>query len=157
MEQKQFDEFDIKKVKVLRSKEGTVLELVVAVLLIVAWALAFHFDWTTPSDFLGVHIHTLSLSLVAILLIVVAYHPQYIHFQIGRQKGYNNIHQVELAVRASRIIGVEMALLVLVLNVMTAMMIEHAELVAVIFVVVLILTALFFTFLIYRAKSVETE
>ena len=149
MEQKKFD---IKDVKVLRTKEGTAFEIIVAILLIVAWAVAFRFSWTTPYDFLGIHIHTIMLSLVAILLIVMAYHPQYINFQIGKEKGYSNIRQVEIAVRATRIMGVEMALLVLVLNSLIVMMVEHTEIVAVIFVVVFILTALFFSVLIYRSK-----
>ena len=155
MEQKKKnDGFDIKKVKVLRSQEGTILEIAVAVLLIIAWVVAFCFDWTTPFEFLGIHIHTMMLTFVAILMMVIAYHPQYVHFHVGRRKEYSNIRQVELAVRGTRILGVEMALFVLMLNVLIAMSIVHLEVVAVIFVVLLILTALFFTFLIYKARSV---
>ncbi len=155
MEQKKKnDGFDMKKVKVLRSQEGTVLEIAVAVLLVVAWAVAFCFDWTTPFEFLGIHIHTIMMTFAAILMMVVAYHPQYVHFNVGRRREYSNIRQVELAVRGTRILGVEMALLVLMLNVLIAMSVVHQEVVAVIFVVLFILTALYFTFLIYKARSV---
>ena len=149
MEQKKFD---VKDVKVYRTKEGTMFEIAVALVLIIAWVISFCFEWTKPLEFFGIHLHTLALSLTAIFLTVCAYHPRFIHLNNKRSGGFTNIRQVEIAIRMVRVIAVELALLVLVLNILSVRGIDMSELVGVPFVIVIIATSLCFSFLAHKAK-----
>ena len=82
---------------------------------------------------------------------VVAYHPRYIHYNIPGINGFSNIRQVALAVRSVRVIGLAVAMMILMQNVLIILG-KNTEVVSIVFVVVMVFTALLFSFLIYRAK-----
>ena len=152
------NDFDIKKVKVYRTKEGTFFEIVVAVLLIIAWAVAFHFEWTTPVEFIGVHIHTIILTIVPIIMMVIAYYPNHMYSNSKykysfpkNSKGFSNIRQVEITIRLLRILGVEFALFVLLLNLMSVKMID-SQIVIGSFSILPLITVIIFSILKYRAR-----
>ena len=148
MEQKKFD---VKDVKVYRTKEGTMFEIAVAIVLIIAWVISLCFEWTKPLEFLGIHLHTLALSLTAILLMVCAYHPRFIHFNYKGSDGFTNIRQVEIAIRMVRVFAVELALFVLTLNILSVRGIDMSDVIAIPFVIVVIATMLCFMFFVRKA------
>ena len=146
------EKFDVKDVKVYRTKEGTFFEIAVALLLLIAWTISLCFEWTTPLDFIGIHLHTLSFSLMAVFLMVCAYHPRFIHLNSFGSRGYSNIRQVEIAIRMARVFGVEFALFVLVLNILSVMGIGMSDVVAIPFVIVILGTTFCFLLLVHKAK-----
>ncbi len=145
------EKFDLKKVKIYRTREGNAFEIAVAILLITAWTLALFFDKIAAFDFLGIYLPSVIFTPLAIVLMVVAYHPRYIHYNIPGINGFSNIRQVALAVRSVRVIGLAVAMMILMQNVLIILG-KNTEVVSIVFVVVMIFTALLFSFLIYRAK-----
>ena len=109
--------FDIKKVKVHRTTEATVLEIVFVLMAIIVWGLIIwlvhrapdivptHFDASgKPNAYgspAGVTIPCALLTIGAIVCMVCAYFPRHINmpFEI------RNIRQVELAIRFLRVTG----------------------------------------------------
>lgn len=105
------EQFDIKKVKVHRTLEGTIFEVSAAVITLVAWilAVAMH-HLPTTSDWLGMAGFTLAI----ITMLARAYLPSNNHvFLIKLQ----NIRQVALSVRMCRIMAIGLAVMALGLGV----------------------------------------
>ena len=115
--------FDLKSVKVYRTKEGTIFELAFAVVAIVVWALVIwlvqrapdvvptHFDalgnpnaWGSPA---GILIPCVILTIAAVVIMVLAYFPRYINMPFK----IRNIRQVELSLRQLRILGITFMLM----------------------------------------------
>ena len=142
MEQK--NNFDIKKVKVHRTVEGTVFEAVILALLIAAWIVGILSRPLAGDNLISLCVFT----GVALLSAVMAYWPSHINLMGMELK---NIRQAELAIRLSRVIGVELALVALVLAI-----IGHesplTSPVAIGLAVVLLITAFLFMFLIQKAE-----
>ena len=136
MEQK----FNLKDVKVLRTKEGTIFEVVTIGVLIasIAMGTAWH------------HFMIRDLFIMPLLILVplfVAYKPSHINMMGMRLK---NIKQVSLAVRMSRIIALVLALLCLSIAVVGH---DHSMTKTLSFgiVIVLGLVGLLFVYLIKKA------
>ena len=116
MEQKK--EFDLKSVKVHRTMEGTILEVIFAIVAVVIWGLIIwlvhqapdivptHFDASgKPNAYgspAGVTIPCIILTIAAITLMVLAYFPRHLNMPFK----ITNIRQVELAIRQVRISGI---------------------------------------------------
>ena len=103
------EKFDIKKIKVGRTIEGTILEAITVMLLIGTWviALARHqFDGGMQNEWLQVAI---IISIAAIALLVVAYFPRY----MKNAHQLRNIRQVLISIRLFRVMAVEFALMIL--------------------------------------------
>ena len=107
-------EFDLKKVKVYRTLEGTIFEVSAAVITLVAWilAVAMH-HLPTTGDWLGMAGFTLAI----ITMLARAYLPSNNHvFLIELQ----NLRQVALSVRMCRIMAIGLAVMALGLGVIGA-------------------------------------
>ena len=154
-------EFDLKKVKVHRTAEGTIFEIVTAVLLIVLWVLtvvlwqksaptiANHFDLTGTPDGFGSRNHMFVTAVVGtvstMLLLVSAYFPRHINLPVG----IGNIRQATTAVRMVRVLAVTVALLFIGIPLsMTFGKIVPVALSG----IAIILVIVFYTYKIYKQK-----
>jgi uncharacterized membrane protein len=116
MEQKK--EFDLKSVKVHRTKEATILEITFAIVAIIVWGIIIwlihrapdvvptHFDTSGNANAYGspagVAIPCIILTIAAIVIMVTAYFPRHINMPFK----ITNIRQVELTLRQLRIVGI---------------------------------------------------
>lgn len=115
--------FDIKEIKVHRTMESTIFEMVFVLVAIVVWGLIIwlihrapdivptHFDasgkpnaYGSPS---GVAIPCIILTIGAIACMVCAYFPRHINMPFK----IKNIRQVEIAIRFLRVTGITILLL----------------------------------------------
>lgn len=97
------EQFDIKKVKVYRTLEGTIFEAAALIILLSAWiaSIVTH-KLVTTDDWAGMG----GFSIAVIVCILCAYSPSHINiFSIPLR----NIRQVELSIRMVRIIAVGLA------------------------------------------------
>ena len=99
------EQFDIKKVKVYRTLEGTIFEAAALIILLSAWIVSIigqRLD--TTDDWIGMGV----FSIVIIVCLLCAYSPSHINlFNIPLR----NIRQVELSIRMVRILSVGLALM----------------------------------------------
>ena len=137
-------EFNIKEVKVHRTLEGTIFEVVTAIIIVVMYAVAIAKNYFDFDNFQGKHMATIILSVISIILLLVAYSPNNIHY--GEKP--KNIRQVELSIRATRIIAVEMALFCLLMVAIS----PDNPIIHTAFGVTLVVTALISTFFIHKSK-----
>ena len=147
LEQNNQEEFNIKNVRVGRTREGTIMAAVTVMLLVVAWiiALARHqFSGPVLEEWQKVII---PFTLVALVLIVASYFPQY----MNQRKKFTNIRQVILSVRVCRVLAIEFALMTLVDEIMRGKLMTDSDY-TVIPISVFMITALIFMFLMQRAK-----
>lgn len=114
-----------KKIKVNRTKEGTVFEIAFVMLTVIVWALiiwmlskapdviATHFDaHGHPNGYgspWGLLVPCLITTGVGVLLLVVAYHPHLINMPVE----VKNLRQHELAIRSTRVAALVVLLLTL--------------------------------------------
>ena len=142
---KQQEEFDPTNVKVHRSREGTLFEVVSILMMAVTWVIALtrHQTIEQPFNDLGM---LGAWTIVGIVLLVVAYAPRFI--STGQE--LSNIKQVSHAIRMCRVIALEMALLALTMTVITIKPV--LELLWKLFPAVICLTVIIFSVLIYKAK-----
>lgn len=162
MEQK--NNFDIKKVKVHRTLEGTVFEIVFAILAIVVWGLIIwmiyqapdivptHFDGSGNANAYGspvdITIPCIIITMVAIGCMVVAYYPHLINSTVK----VTNIRQVELSIRSIRVAGITLLLMALAVA-YTMLGMESPTPFPILAVVVLLLVEIFiFSILTYKAR-----
>ena len=138
------NQFNIKDVKVHRTLEGTIFEAVTIALVIAAWIVGILSRPLAGDNLISLCVFT----GVALLSAVMAYWPSHINLMGMELK---NIRQVELAIRLSRSLGVELALAALVLAI-----IGHesplTSAVAIGLAIVLVITAFLFMFLIQKAE-----
>ena len=99
------EQFDIKKVKVYRTLEGTIFEVAALIILLSAWITSIIAQrLNTTDDWIGMGV----FSIVIIVCLVCAYSPSHINlFNIPLR----NIRQVELSIRMVRILSVGLALM----------------------------------------------
>lgn len=155
------NELDLKKIKVHRTTEGTIFEIVAALLLVVLWVLtvvlwqksnptiATHFDLTGTPDGFGSRNHmfvtAVAGTISTVLLLVSAYFPRFINLPVG----ISNIRQAATAVRMVRVLAVTVALLFIGIPLsMTSGKIVPVNL----FGVAIILVIAFYTYKIYKQK-----
>ena len=99
------EKFDLKKVKVCRTPEGTIFEAITLVILLSAWIVSIVTQKLATTDEwydLGV------LSIVTIVVLLCAYSPSHINLFCIQLR---NIRQVELSIRMVRILAVGLALM----------------------------------------------
>ena len=142
------EKFDIKKIKVGRTIEGTILEAITVMLLIGTWVIALtkhQFSGGMQNEWLQAAI---IISIAAIALLIVAYFPRY----MKNAHQLTNIRQVLISVRSFRVLAVEFALMILCNAISGGTMIGQ-PLWTSIAVAVIIITSLIFYLLIMRAKG----
>ena len=152
MKMKQSDQsqekFDIKKIKVGRTIEGSILEAITVMFLIGTWVIALtrhQFGGGMQNDWLKVAI---IISIAAIALLVVAYFPRY----MKNAHQLTNIRQVLISVRSLRVLAVEFALMILCNAIAGGTMLGQPFWTSTA-VAVIIITCLIFYLFIYRAKK----
>ena len=137
-------EFNIQEVKVHRTLEGTIFEIITAIILIVTYAVAIAKNYFDFDIFQGKHLATIVLSVISIVLLAVAYSPKNIN--IGGEP--KNIRQVEISIRTVRVIAVELALFCLLMVAIS----PDNPIIHTAFGITLGATALVSTIFIHRAK-----
>jgi hypothetical protein len=140
-------DFDINKIKVPRTREGFIMEAVAAMLLIGAWvvALARH---EFASAFYGEwYAILIGVTILVVALLVSAYFPKF----INHSRQFSNVRQVMLNVRMTRVLAIELALMLFVDKLMDGKLLSHT-LLPIIPASVMVITALVFLYLIRRAK-----
>ena len=137
-------EFNIQEVKVHRTLEGTIFEIITAIILIVTYAVAIAKNYFDFDNFQGKHLATIVLSVISIVLLAVAYSPKNIN--IGGEP--KNIRQVEISIRTVRVIAVELALFCLLMVAIS----PDNPIIHTIFGVTLVVTALISTIFIHKSK-----
>lgn len=137
-------EFNIQEVKVHRTLEGTIFEIITAIILIVMYAVAIAKNYFDFDNFQGKHLATIVLSVISIVLLAVAYSPKNIN--IGGEP--KNIRQVEISIRTVRVIAVELALFCLLMVAIS----PDNPIIHTAFGVTLVITALISTIFIHKSK-----
>lgn len=156
--------FDIKKIKVHRTTEATVFEIVFAIVAVIVWGLIIwlvhrapdivptHFDASGKPNVYGspagVTIPCIILTIAAIVLMVLAYFPRHINMPFK----ITNIQQVELAIRQLRIAGITFLFLPLAVAYMMLGMKTPSATPLLVVVGLIFLVFIVFTILIYKAK-----
>ena len=138
------DQFDIKKVKVYRTLEGTIFEIITAIILIVTYAVAIAKNYFDFDNFQGKHMATIVLSILSIALLVMAYYPR--NISIGGKA--ENIRQVEISIRTIRIYAVKFALFCLLMVTIS----PDNPIIHTAFGIAIVVTALISTFFLNKAK-----
>ena len=142
------EKFDIKKIKVGRTIEGTILEAITVMFLIGTWVIALtkhQFGGGMQNDWLKVAI---IISIAAVALLVVAYFPRY----MKNAHRLSSVRQVLISVRSLRVLAVEFALMILCNAISGGKMIGQPFWTS-IALAVIILTSLIFYLFIIRAKK----
>lgn len=102
------EQFDIKKVKVNRTLEGTIFEVAALIILIATWAVAAATGQAEFSEVRGSLVALIVVTIVVGVVLSTAYHPSKINFSLNTR--LENIRQVVLAVRMCRVIAIELSL-----------------------------------------------
>ena len=161
MEQKNFD---IKNVKVHRTTEGTIFEVVFIIVAIVVWGLIIwmvhqapdivptHFDGSgKPNAYgspAGITIPCIILTIVAIGLMVTAYYPRLINTPMK----ITNIRQVELSIRMTRVMGITLLLMTLAIAYIMLGMSSPSVVPVLVVLGIIFLEIIIFSILIHKAK-----
>lgn len=158
------NQFNIKDVKVHRTLEGTVFEIVFAIVAIVVWGIIIwlvhrapdivptHFDASgNPNAYgspVGITIPCIILTIAAISLMVLAYFPQHINMPVN----ITNIRQVEMTIRSTRVAAITLLVLCLAI-VYTLLGMDSPNPIPILTVVgILLLEIIVFSLLIKKAK-----
>ncbi len=158
------NQFDIKDIKVHRTLEGTVFEIVFAIVAIVVWGIIIwlvhrapdivptHFDASgNPNAYgspVGITIPCIILTIAAISLIVLAYFPRHINMPVN----ITNICQVEMTIRSTRVAAITLLVLCLAI-VYTLLGMDSPNPIPILTVVgILLLEIIVFSLLIKKAK-----
>lgn len=158
------NQFDIKEIKVHRTLEGTVFEIVFAIIAVIVWGVIIwlvhrapdivptHFDASgNPNAYgtpVGATIPCIILTIAAIVMMVLAYFPRHINMPFK----ITNIQQVELAIRQLRIAGIIFLLLPLAVAYMMLGMKTPSPTPLLVVIGLIFLVFIVFTILIYKAK-----
>ena len=137
-------EFDLKSVKVHRTLEGTIFEIITAIILIVTYAVAIAKNYFDFDNFQGKHMATIVISVFSIALLVMAYYPR--NISIGGKA--ENIRQVEISIRTIRIYAVKFALFCLLMVTIS----PDNPIIKTAFVIAIVATALISTLFHNKAK-----
>ena len=158
------EQFDIKKVKVHRTLEGTILEMAFVLIVLIVWGLIIwlvhqapdivptHFDGSGNPNAYGspvrVTIPCIIITIAAIGCMVVAYFPRHINMPVK----ITNIRQVRLTISSVRVVGITMLLLALAAAYMMLGMSSPSPFPVIAVVVLFILEIIIFSILIHKAK-----
>lgn len=144
---KENEKFDINKVKVYRTLEGTIFEIVSILVLAVTWTIALvqhQFDGDIQDEW-KIALIIITVAIIAILGVV--YYPRL----FNNKRQLRNIEQVAITIRMNRVIALELALMVLCNAVMSCKLFQQTSW-ALCIVGIILITVLVFSFLIYKAK-----
>ena len=148
MTNKQQEDFDINNVKVYRTIEGTIFEVVAAILVIATWiiALARHqFDSTFGEPWLtGI----IALTLGVVALLVGCYFPRL----SKNSYRFKNFTQVLISVRTCRILAIELALAMLCNAISNCSLMAAESIGPEILIAVILISAIASSILFRRAK-----
>ena len=158
------NKFDIKKVKVHRTLEGTILEMAFVLIALIVWGLIIwlvhqapdivptHFDASGKPNAYGspggVTIPCIIITIVAIGCMVVAYFPRYINMPVK----IRNIRQVGLTITSVRVAGITLLVMALAIAYTMLGMTSPSPVPILAVVGLLLLEIVIFTILIHRAK-----
>jgi len=150
LENKNIEEFDIDQVKVDRTREGTIMEVLAFLLLAATWVIGLMKHQSASATGEGLLAKCIVFSIIVVLLLVASYFPKF--FSNSHQ--LSNMRQVLLTVRMIRVLAIEFALTVLFMVISGGLMSPQYDCSWVynIIIIVMLLTALLFTLLIYKAK-----
>jgi hypothetical protein len=150
LENKNIEEFDIDQVKVDRTLEGTIMEALAVLLLAATWVIGLMKHQSASATGEGLLAKCIVFSIIVVLLLVASYFPKF--FSNSHQ--LSNMRQVLLSVRMIRVLAIEFALTVLFMVISGGLMSPQYDCSWVfnIIIIVMLLTALLFTLLIYKAK-----
>ena len=137
-------ELDLKSVKVYRTLEGTIFELVTAIILVVTYAVAIAKNYFDFVNFQGKHMATIVISVISIAFLVMAYSPK--NISIGGKA--ENIRQVEISIRTIRIYAVKFALFCLLMVAIS----PDNPIIHTAFGIAIVATALISSFFLNKAK-----
>lgn len=156
--------FDIKNAKVHRTMEGTIFEIVFAIVAIIVWGVIIwlvhrapdivptHFDASgNPNAYgspIGATIPCVILTIGAIVMMVLAYFPRHINMPFK----ITNIQQVKLTIRQLRIAGITFLFLPLTVAYMMLGMKTPSATPLLVVVGLILLEFIVTSILIYRAK-----
>ena len=141
------EQFDIKKVKVPRTKESTIMEVIAVLLLIAAWTVSLAKHQFSGADGQNRLVGIIALTVTCILLLVGSYFQQV--FKNARE--LHNMRQVMISVRLCRILSIEFAVMTLGPAILSQLMNNNSVWMW-ICVIVSTITVLLANFLIYKAK-----
>jgi len=130
-----------------RTREGSIMEAVAAILLIGAWTIALTRHQFADGIEGNPQVMLIIMTFTAVVLMVAAYNPRYINTGVE----VTNERQLFLAVRMTRVIAIELALMLLCDEITGGLLLTDSALMTVT-VSIIVLTALLFIFLIWREK-----
>ena len=156
--------YDIKKIKVHRTTEATVFEIVFVLIALIVWGLIIwmvhrapdivptHFDASgKPNAYgspVGITIPCALLTIGAIVCMVCAYFPRHINMPFK----IRNIRQVELSIRLLRVIGVTLLLTPLAVAYTLLGMSSPSAIPILAVIGLILLESILFTIIIYKSK-----
>lgn len=150
MNQENKEKFNIEQVKVGRTREGTTMEVLAGLLLAVTWIIGLTKHQSASATGEGLLAKCIVFSIIVVVLLVASYFPKF--FSNSHQ--LSNMRQVLLTVRMIRVLAIEFALTVLFMVISGGLMSPQYDCSWVfnIIIIGILLTAILFTILIYRAK-----
>jgi len=104
---------DLSTITVNRTKEGTAFEIACGILLLAIWIIALTTGQFDIIVLKGKHIAMIIVTIVVIAILVGCYFPSYCHKWTNTSSPLTNIHQVELSLRAARVIALELTVFIL--------------------------------------------
>ena len=150
MNREKKEKFNIEQVKVGRTREGTTMEVLAGLLLAVTWIIGLTKHQSASATGEGLLAKCIVFSIIVVVLLVASYFPKF--FSNSHQ--LSNMRQVLLTVRMIRVLAIEFALTVLFMVISGGLMSPQYDCSWVfnIIIIGILLTAILFTILIYRAK-----
>lgn len=150
MNQENKEKFNIEQVKVGRTREGTTMEVLAILLLAVTWIIGLTKHQSASATGEGLLAKCIVFSIIVVVLLVASYFPKF----FSNSHELSNMRQVLLTVRMIRVLAIEFALTVLFMVISGGLISPQYDCSWVfnIIIVVILLTAILFTILIYRAK-----
>lgn len=144
------EKFNIEQVKVGRTREGTTMEVLAILLLAVTWIIGLTKHQSASATGEGLLAKCIVFSIIVVALLVASYFPKF----FSNSHELSNMRQVLLTVRMIRVLAIEFALTVLFMVISGGLMSPQYDCSWVfnIIIIGILLTAILFTILIYRAK-----
>ena len=144
------EKFNIEQVKVGRTREGTIMEVLAILLLAVTWIIGLTKHQSASATGEGLLPKCIVFSIIVVVLLVASYFPKF----FSNSHELSNMRQVLLTVRMIRVLAIEFALTVLFMVISGGLISPQYDCSWVfnIIIVVILLTAILFTILIHRAK-----
>ena len=144
------EKFNIEQVKVGRTREGTTMEVLAILLLAVTWIIGLTKHQSASATGEGLLAKCIVFSIIVVVLLVASYFPKF----FSNSHELSNMRQVLLTVRMIRVLAIEFALTVLFMVISGGLISPQYDCSWVfnIIIIGILLTAILFTILIYRAK-----